>query len=61
MVAVPVTPPLEMAIVGSPAYFERHGLPETPADLMRHNCLAASPPAARSTAGRSRRRMPGDE
>lgn len=40
MVAVPVTPPIEMAIVGSPAYFERHGLPRTPADLMRHNCLA---------------------
>lgn len=40
MVAVPVTPPLEMAIVGSPAYFERHGVPETPADLMKHNCLA---------------------
>ena len=40
MVAVPVTPPLEMAIVGSPAYFEQHGVPETPADLMRHNCLA---------------------
>lgn len=40
MVAVPVTPPLEMAIVGSPGYFERHGVPETPADLMRHNCLA---------------------
>lgn len=40
MVAVPVTPPIEMAVVGSPAYFERHGLPQTPADLMRHNCLA---------------------
>lgn len=40
MVAVPVTPPIEMAVVGSPAYFARHGLPETPADLMRHNCLA---------------------
>ncbi|MHA3902994.1 LysR family transcriptional regulator [Castellaniella sp. WN] len=39
MVAVPVTPRLRMAIVGSPAYFERHGLPVTPADLMRHNCL----------------------
>lgn len=40
MVAVPVTPPIEMAVVGSPTYFERHGRPETPADLMRHNCLA---------------------
>ncbi|WP_322060044.1 LysR family transcriptional regulator [Paraburkholderia sp. J63] len=40
MVAVPVTPMLEMAIVGSPAYFARHGVPETPADLMRHNCLS---------------------
>ncbi|CAM5217854.1 DNA-binding transcriptional LysR family regulator OS=Castellaniella defragrans OX=75697 GN=HNR28_003380 PE=3 SV=1 [Castellaniella defragrans] len=40
MVAVPITPPLEMAIVGSPAYFERYGVPETPADLTQHNCLA---------------------
>ncbi len=40
MVAVPVTPPLHYAIVGSPAYFERYGVPETPADLMQHNCLA---------------------
>lgn len=40
MVAVPITPPLEMAIVGSPRYFERHGVPETPEDLKHHNCLA---------------------
>lgn len=40
MVAVPITPPLEMAIVGSPEYFQRYGIPETPADLVRHNCLA---------------------
>lgn len=40
MVAVPITPPLEMAIVGSPAYFERYGVPETPADVTKHNCLA---------------------
>lgn len=40
MVAVPITPPLEMAIVGSPAYFQRHAAPETPADLVKHNCLA---------------------
>ena len=40
MVAVPVTPPLSMAIVGSPAYFERYGKPKTPAELTKHNCLA---------------------
>nr|WP_280531058.1 LysR family transcriptional regulator [Shinella yambaruensis] len=40
MVAVPVTPPIEEAVVGSPAYFEKYGVPETPNDLLRHNCLA---------------------
>lgn len=39
MVAVPITPMLEMAVVGSPGYFERHGEPATPADLVQHNCL----------------------
>ncbi|ADU98217.1 LysR family transcriptional regulator [Alicycliphilus denitrificans] len=40
MVAVPITPMVRMAVVGSPGYFERHGTPAEPADLMRHNCLA---------------------
>lgn len=40
MVAVPVTPRIEMAVVGSPAYFKRHGIPQTPAELIQHNCLA---------------------
>ncbi|MBY5969701.1 LysR family transcriptional regulator [Halomonas denitrificans] len=39
MVAVPVTPPIEMAIVASPEYIKRHGIPTTPADLVQHNCL----------------------
>lgn len=39
MVAVPITTPLEMAVVGTPAYFKRHGRPVTPADLAQHNCL----------------------
>jgi DNA-binding transcriptional LysR family regulator len=39
MVAVPITPALEMAVVGTPVYFERYGLPLTPADLAQHNCL----------------------
>ncbi|MED8006066.1 LysR substrate-binding domain-containing protein, partial [Pseudomonas aeruginosa] len=37
MVAVPITPRIEMAVVGSPAYFERHGIPQTPAELVQHN------------------------
>ncbi len=40
MVAVPISPRIEMAVVGSPAYFERHGIPQAPADLIQHNCLA---------------------
>ncbi|HBN8522204.1 LysR family transcriptional regulator [Pseudomonas aeruginosa] len=40
VVAVPITPMLEMAVVGSPAYFERYGKPETPAELVQHNCLS---------------------
>jgi DNA-binding transcriptional LysR family regulator len=28
-----------LVCVGSRDYFERHGMPETPADLARHNCL----------------------
>jgi len=39
MVAVPITPMLEMAVVASPGYFERHGEPSGPADLTQHNCL----------------------
>ncbi|QBQ98804.1 LysR family transcriptional regulator [Paraburkholderia pallida] len=39
MIAVPVTPPLEMAVVGTPTYFERYGEPAKPGDLIRHNCL----------------------
>ncbi len=40
MVAIPITPNLTNAIVGSPDYFKRYGKPETPNDLERHNCLA---------------------
>lgn len=40
VVAVPVSPMLEMAVIGSPAYFERHGIPATPADLERHDCVS---------------------
>ncbi|MFK8331793.1 LysR family transcriptional regulator [Pseudomonas sp. BJa5] len=40
VVAVPITPRIEMAVVGSPAYFKRHGIPQSPAELNQHNCLA---------------------
>ena len=32
----------ERVVVGSPSYLKRHGVPETLADLARHNCLAIS-------------------
>ncbi|WP_321800487.1 LysR family transcriptional regulator [Caballeronia sp. J97] len=40
VVAVPISPMLEMAVVASPQYFERHGVPATPADLATHDCVA---------------------
>lgn len=40
MVAVRITPDMEMAIVGTPAHFRRYGFPQTPADLVAHPCIA---------------------
>jgi DNA-binding transcriptional LysR family regulator len=31
--------PSQRIVCGAPAYFDRHGLPQTPADLREHNCL----------------------
>ncbi|WIM05795.1 MAG: LysR family transcriptional regulator [Candidatus Nitricoxidivorans perseverans] len=31
--------PVRRKLCGTPAYFEKHGLPLTPADLVHHNCL----------------------
>lgn len=39
MIAVRIGPDMRMAVVGSPAYFERYPLPETPQDLMEHQCI----------------------
>lgn len=39
MVAVPLGPPFAMAVVGSPAYFEKHPVPKVPADLGAHDCV----------------------
>jgi DNA-binding transcriptional LysR family regulator len=39
MVAVRIGPRLRMATVGSPTYFEQHGVPAAPADLTDHACI----------------------
>lgn len=40
MVAVRITPDMEMAVVGTPEHFRRFGFPQTPADLAMHPCIA---------------------
>lgn len=39
MIATRLTPDQKMSIVGAPAYFRRHGIPTSPQDLLRHNCI----------------------
>lgn len=39
MVAVRMTPDIELLAVASPEYLARHGEPKTPADLGRHACI----------------------
>ncbi|WP_159998109.1 LysR family transcriptional regulator [Roseomonas sp. 18066] len=39
MVAVPLGPPLRYAIVAAPDYLARRGLPATPQELVRHDCI----------------------
>ncbi|EZQ17111.1 LysR family transcriptional regulator [Pseudomonas sp. G11-1] len=39
MIAARIGPDWRLAVVGSPAYFEQHPLPETPYDLTHHACV----------------------
>jgi DNA-binding transcriptional LysR family regulator len=39
MIAVPIGPPLRMAVVAAPAYFKVHPKPKTPQDLTAHRCI----------------------
>lgn len=39
MIAVRLTPPVQTMIVASPDYFAAHGVPSSPEDLLRHNCI----------------------
>lgn len=39
MIAVPISPPLRMRVVGAPSYFRQHVVPRHPDDLAGHNCV----------------------
>jgi DNA-binding transcriptional LysR family regulator len=39
MVAVRIGPDMRMAVVGAPAYFAQRSPPQTPRDLLNHNCI----------------------
>jgi DNA-binding transcriptional LysR family regulator len=39
MIAVRIRPPMRMAVVGSPTYFEKRPGPKLPQDLTAHNCI----------------------
>lgn len=39
MIAVRISPDIPMAIVATPAYFERFSVPENPKELVHHRCL----------------------
>ncbi len=39
MIAVRIAPDMRMAVVGSPAYLQQAGTPQTPWDLAQHRCI----------------------
>ncbi|MBT2372180.1 LysR family transcriptional regulator [Pseudomonas fluorescens] len=39
MIAVPIGPPLRMAVVATPSYFATRAVPKNPRDLMNHSCI----------------------
>ncbi len=53
MIAVRISPDMEMAVVGTPEHFHRrYGFPQTPADLVAHPAsLISSATASRLRAG----------
>lgn len=40
MVALPLAPNNRRVVCASPIYFARHGIPDSPSELHRHNCLS---------------------
>jgi DNA-binding transcriptional LysR family regulator len=45
MTAIKIKPRLRLAVVGSPAYFEKRPAPKTPADLKNHVCIRNTYPS----------------
>lgn len=43
MIAVPISPPMRLVVVGSPAYLAAHPAPQTPHDLAQHDCVGFRP------------------
>jgi DNA-binding transcriptional LysR family regulator len=39
MIAVRIGPQYSMAVVAAPSYFDKHGKPKTPQDLVKHACI----------------------
>jgi DNA-binding transcriptional LysR family regulator len=46
MIAVPIGPPMRMAVVASPSYFRTYPKPKTPQDLTRHRCINQRMPSS---------------
>lgn len=45
MIRVPIGPPLRLAVVGAPAYFEQHEAPQSPEDLVSLPCIRGRMPS----------------
>ncbi len=39
MISVRISPDMRFAVVGSPDYFRRYGIPRAPQDLLKHQCI----------------------
>jgi DNA-binding transcriptional LysR family regulator len=50
LIARKLSPP-QRIVCASPSYFERHGIPQTPEDLRKHNCLIYTQPAHHNSWG----------
>lgn len=44
MIALRLTPPVRFVIVGTPDYFDRHGVPQHPVDIQAHPCVTHALP-----------------